>query len=661
VLKQRTGGGQPAVIRRWALRGVAVVVLLAAGLGVGVALAGSGGLDPTFGTGGTTVLERPTSTYPTRAGLVAGGKIVTVSTSNGVITVSRLLANGAPDPTFDGDGQATIESEGFPSAYALAIQPDGKIVLVGFRGFGGTGEHAMVWRLNADGGSGAPNGALDPTFGTKGVVEIGTYINTVGRAVAIQPDGKIVAAGKGFNTTGPNKIAVWRLTASGALDPSFDTDGTAEISDTSEDDVNAIALAPDGKIVVAGTTELATHPRDAVVWRLQADGGSGVLNGALDTTFDTDGQADIDGGGDDAAEGVAVQPDGKIVLAGYGEATPAHRDAMVWRLKADGGSGVTNNALDPSFDTDGAAAIDGGGTAYASALALQPDGKILITGASQVGKGPGSAAVWRLAANGGTGEVNGALDPTFGTGGATTVSVGSGAGANALALAPDRRIVAVGSTSDEKLLVFRTLGDPFALTVTKGGTGSGSVQSSPPGIDCGASCSAPFDDGVALTLTATPAAGSAFAGWSGAGCSGIGACTLTMSAEQAVTATFNAVPAAPPVVHFVLKASALSMKGFKRSAKTAFASITGLPPGTLISASIRIGRRTLAKVKAIAGSDGKVHFKFTFAKGARRRLRAAKLQSVTLVVTATPKGEGASKASKSVKLKRKRQAARRAS
>ncbi len=262
---------------------------------------------------------------------------MTVSTSNGVITVSRLLPNGAPDPTFGDDGEAIIESEGFPSAYALAVQSDGKIVLAGFRNVGATGENATVWRLQADGGSGTVNSALDPTFGTGGVVEISTFTHTVADAVAIQPDGKIVVAGRGFNATGPNTVAVWRLTTSGALDPSFDTDGTAEISDGSEDLVNAIALQPDGKIVLAGSTGLATTPSDAVVWRLKANGGSGALDGALDTTFDSDGQADVDAGGDETASAVALQPDGKIVIAGYTEGGPLGSDAMVWRLNAERG------------------------------------------------------------------------------------------------------------------------------------------------------------------------------------------------------------------------------------------------------------------------------------------------------------------------------------
>ncbi len=78
------------------------------------------------------------------------------------------------------------------------------------------------------------------------------------------------------------------------------------------------------------------------------------------------------------------------------------------------------------------------------------------------------------------------------------------------------------------------------LTVTKAGSGAGSVTSNPPGITCGATCSAAYPAGTSVTLTATPAAGSTFAGWSGGGCSGTGTCTVTMSAAQAVTATFTA-------------------------------------------------------------------------------------------------------------------------
>src|SRR5207247_1604848 len=79
----------------------------------------------------------------------------------------------------------------------------------------------------------------------------------------------------------------------------------------------------------------------------------------------------------------------------------------------------------------------------------------------------------------------------------------------------------------------------YALTVTKTGSGSGTLTSSPAGIDCGATCSASFASGTSVTLTAAPASGSAFTGWSGAGCSGAGTCVVTMSAAQSVTASFS--------------------------------------------------------------------------------------------------------------------------
>src|SRR5207247_1406503 len=79
----------------------------------------------------------------------------------------------------------------------------------------------------------------------------------------------------------------------------------------------------------------------------------------------------------------------------------------------------------------------------------------------------------------------------------------------------------------------------YALTVTKTGSGSGTLTSSPAGIDCGATCSASFAGGTQVTLTAAPASGSVFSGWSGAGCSGTGSCLVTMNAAQAVNASFT--------------------------------------------------------------------------------------------------------------------------
>jgi hypothetical protein len=80
----------------------------------------------------------------------------------------------------------------------------------------------------------------------------------------------------------------------------------------------------------------------------------------------------------------------------------------------------------------------------------------------------------------------------------------------------------------------------FPLTVSKAGTGSGTITSTPAGISCGTSCSGIYASGTALTLTATPAPGSTFAGWSGGGCTGTGSCTVTLNAATEVTATFAA-------------------------------------------------------------------------------------------------------------------------
>lgn len=86
----------------------------------------------------------------------------------------------------------------------------------------------------------------------------------------------------------------------------------------------------------------------------------------------------------------------------------------------------------------------------------------------------------------------------------------------------------------------------YQLTVNKAGTGSGTVTSSPSGISCGSTCSANFNQGSTVTLTATPDSGSTFAGWSGGGCSGTGSCSVTMSTNQTVTATFNTGSSTPP-------------------------------------------------------------------------------------------------------------------
>jgi hypothetical protein len=120
-------------------------------------------------------------------------------------------------------------------------------------------------------------------------------------------------------------------------------------------------------------------------------------------------------------------------------------------------------------------------------------------------------------------------------------------------------VLASGTTYCYRIRAFNTAGDSaytneacgttpqvFNLSVVRAGGGSGAVTSSPAGINCGTTCSASFNQGTPVTLTASPAAGSTFAGWSGGGCSGTGTCTVTLTAATSVTATFQMQPPAAP-------------------------------------------------------------------------------------------------------------------
>ena len=120
--------------------------------------------------------------------------------------------------------------------------------------------------------------------------------------------------------------------------------------------------------------------------------------------------------------------------------------------------------------------------------------------------------------------------------------VGSGAGqlSNPAATASDGSGNVYAADLDnnriEKFFVSHT------LTVSRAGSGSGNVSSSPAGVDCGASCQQSFGAGTQVSLTATPAAGSSFAGWSGSGCAATGACRITLGQDTSVTASFNVLP-----------------------------------------------------------------------------------------------------------------------
>jgi uncharacterized delta-60 repeat protein len=433
-----------------------VVVALAAS--AGVAGAAPGDLDPSFDGDGKTTFGYGGSDAARAVVVQPDGKIVLVGTGDANVdfVITRLNRDGSFDTSFDGDGTVGIDFGGGDYAQAVALAPDGRIVVAGYTS--GTFATAVA-RLNTD-------GSLDATFDPGGADGSGkkTFSKDRANAVLVAPDGKIVLAGSG----GPNfDFVITRLDPDGALDTSFDGDGTLSIEFGDKEAARGAALQPDGKIVVAGQTG---NNIDVAVARANPDG-------SLDDTFDATGEKMFGYGGDDGAAAVALQPDGRIVVAGFGG--PDTRLAVT-RLNPDG-------SFDPGFDGDGTAAIDFGGDDAAYAVALAPNGKIVVAGVGMGGLGVGAFAIARL-------QRGGALDTTFSFDGKTTVDYGGADYASAVALAPDGKIVVAGHTSvNDDVAVARLQGDPPAATgagTGAGGTGAGGTGAGGPGPGSGRSAGA---------------------------------------------------------------------------------------------------------------------------------------------------------------------------
>jgi uncharacterized delta-60 repeat protein len=350
--------------------------------------------------------------------------------------LSRYNSDGTLDPTFDEDGRAIIPSGKAFICRAVAIQPDGKIVAAGSRNNGTNDDFAVV-RYN-------PDGSLDTSFDADGIVttSLGSF-NDQAFAVAIQPDGKIVAAGLSY--TGKSNFAVVRYNSNGSLDTSFDADGIVITSFSSSDDqAFAVAIQADGKIVAAGYALTA----DFALVRYNT-------NGSLDTSFDEDGKVTTPvGNSSDTARAVAIQPDGKIVAAGNstintGTFPPSQQSEFsLVRYNTDG-------SLDTSFDADGKVITTIlNSNEKANAVALQTNGKIVIAGLRENSSGNEDFALVRY-------NADGSPDTSFDADGMVFTPVGaSDDAANALAIQTDGRIVAAagGSNFDFALVRYNTDG-----------------------------------------------------------------------------------------------------------------------------------------------------------------------------------------------------------
>jgi uncharacterized delta-60 repeat protein len=338
-------------------------------------------------------------------------------------------APGALDPSFAGVGWTrTLEVYAGDMNYlprgaqAVAVQPDGAIVTAGTVHDANSNLFFGVFRH-------LPDGRLDPAFGTGGftIVDAGSFEEA--RALALQPDGKIVVAGETTCTTS-RCFTVLRLNPDGSLDGGFGAGGIVRQEFRLEASwAHAAAIDPDGRIVLAGTILRGSDGQDSAhvcVLRLLPDG-------RLDASFSRDGIAVLDHGyGNDSAEAIALQGR-RVVVAGEGRDTAAGARFGVARFRRDG-------RLDRSFGVRGHRLVGFGARRHASAhaVAVSPGGGLVVAGSATVEEHAPQVALARLDRDGG-------LDRRFGGDGRVRTSPGPhGGNGRAVAILADGGIVAGG-------------------------------------------------------------------------------------------------------------------------------------------------------------------------------------------------------------------------
>jgi uncharacterized delta-60 repeat protein len=445
------------------LRTVAIPsgALLAIALATTPAAAGDGDLDPRFGNGGKVIhaFPGPLDLYPVSVvdvALLDDGRFVastSVLNGNGDLdfAVMRFHADGSVDTAFGVDGGRRV---GFDRpgadlhdfASALAVQPDGRIVVAGIASGGAAvgGDDMAVLRLTA---SGQP----DPTFGSNGRVTIAFNLGGPnlqmdhGTRIGLQSDGKLLVVGTVDTADGYSRMAVVRLHPNGQRDSSFDGDGRVVIEaldgDHGSSGVQVRQLA-DGAILAVGSIlaphEPGSYRRDFLLVRL-------LGNGTPDPGFGDDGRVrfgfDVGGSRSDYAYDFAELEDGRLLVCGYAAVNdPGNNDMACMRFLADGTPDPSFPAVLVPFDRGGAFADN------AMEMAVDAQGRIVLVGTAQTTENA-DFAVARLLPDG-------SPDVRFGNGGIVTYNscapvcwpaeyLNQGL---SLAVRPDGRLLVAGST-----------------------------------------------------------------------------------------------------------------------------------------------------------------------------------------------------------------------
>ena len=420
-----------ALIR--ALTAAVGVVLVCA---TATALAAEGDLDSSFSGDGRLVFipgngQPGGVTVDSKGRILEAGSVDPAGADAGDMAVARFLSDGSPDPSFSGDGLATVNAGGgtvLDTAGAVRVDQQGRIVLAGETSSGDP--NVAVARFT-------DSGALDNGFGSGGVFTQDLGSNDVVDSLAIDSSGRPVAAGA-IGAPGSRNFLVLRLTAGGGLDPGFGGgDGWEELnvnSVASNDFANAVAIDSQGRIVLAGSTELGGGDANFAAARFTSAG-------QLDTSFSggdpTPGRIislmSSQSGGDvnDAATDVIAIPTDGIVMVGYAQRTGAGYEFAVQQLRNNGTPDIT-------FGASGVA-YAGFGPDDDSAVGVVRDdlGNIIVAGTSGLGN-QGLFALARFTANG-------KLDPAFAGGGITRADIGpAGDTATGVAIDPISKRIVVG-------------------------------------------------------------------------------------------------------------------------------------------------------------------------------------------------------------------------
>ena len=345
-------------------------ILVAGSSGAGLALVRyktDGSPDDTFGKRGAVVTHvAPGNAVANSVALQGDGKIV-LAGYHGIfpdhhVVVARYDTHGALDPAFGSGGVvSTAIGSAADQGRSVAIQADGRIVVAGFRSNGSNAD-ILVVRYDAD-------GSPDKTFGSGGVVTTAVGpANEVARSVVVQRDGKILVAGYSYTPRSfAYEFVVARYETNGRLDRTFDGDGVLTTDLVRENDyAESIAVQDDGKIVVGGYSFTGS----LCLARYGADG-------ALDPTFGAKGKVvTAFASAYQHDYSIAIQRDGRILLGGYGALRDGKSDfALVRYTRAgelDGTFGTSGVVTTPI----------GTGDDIAASVALQSDGKIVLAGKS---------------------------------------------------------------------------------------------------------------------------------------------------------------------------------------------------------------------------------------------------------------------------------------